>query len=343
MINRMHPWTQLAISCFLLVSLICCSKPKPTEDPGDTQPPASDYEALLTTPSVTYCGDSFTSDLVMKDGTVIGDVIVGNDTKDLYLTYNLKDNWYMTSVESYAGKKSLIPLTASGSPDQSHFPGRMSLNACDQHQKVCFKILLSSLKTDENGQCYTNEQFFIAMRATAKSINSGADCKSGSEVEAWAAPVLINPGNADEWATAFYFCKQDCTPWCAFGQGYWFNKPGVEWCRPDVTFGTLAVLKDSAGALWPAANNEVRKAFFQAASLQLSMFCNNNGRPIPAAIATDYQLVADFLSHLSYAEIKNGTYPAGTDINAIKNAAGNIGRWICANNCNSHEDPTLCQ
>jgi hypothetical protein len=56
-----------------------------------------------------------------------------------------------------------------------------------------------------------NEQYFIAMRATVKQISSATDCTAGTDQPAWGAPFLINPGSANEWANALYYCKQDCT------------------------------------------------------------------------------------------------------------------------------------
>jgi hypothetical protein len=90
-------------------------------------------------------------------------------------------------------------------------------------------VLLSSIFSDNNALCSTNEQFFIAMRASVKQFSNAADCTAGMEQPAWGAPFLINPGNANEWATALYYCKQDCTiptiSWCAYSQGYWFSNP----------------------------------------------------------------------------------------------------------------------
>ena len=114
------------------------------------------------------------------------------------------------------------------------------------------------------------------------------------------------------------------------------------WCQPSVSFGTLTITKDQGKALWPAKTNYVRKAFFQASALQLSMMCNNNGHPIPTSISNDYDLLVTFLSGLSYSDIENGTFPPGTDMDAIKTASGNIGKWICNNNCSLSEDPTSC-
>ena len=183
------------------------------------------------------------------------------------------------------------------------------------------------------------------MRASVKQISSGADCAAGTDQSAWGAPFLINPGNTNEWATAFYYCKQDCTipitPWCAYSQGYWFNNSDVTWCQ-SVKFGPLEITRQDGTSLWPAQNNWVRRAFFQASALQLSMYCTNSGNPIPDSVAGDYNSLETFLSKLSYADIRDRIVPPDTDTTAIQTATGNIGKWICKNHCNSTVDLTAC-
>jgi hypothetical protein len=343
-----HPWKQLIISLCAVLLFVGCYKSKPPKNPDilPAPPPAvSVFEALLTEHGTSYCGSFFTSDLKIKDGTTIGNVEVGNDATYLYLTYNLSGNWYLTGAQSYAGSESMIPVSTSGNPNPELFPGKKALSACTMAQKLTFKIPLAAIEADNSAQCLSNSQYFIAMKATVKQIENGGNCTTGQDEDAWAAPVLINPGNADEWATAFYYCKQDClafTPWCAYGQGYWFVKPNVVWCQSTVKFGNLEVLKDDARALWPAQNNLIKKAFFQASALQLSMMCNNNNQAMPADIADDYDMLVNLFSGLSYTDIQNGTMPANIDVDTIKTATGNIGKWICQNNCNLSEDTTAC-
>ena len=350
MSHRVHPWKQLVVSLCMVIAFAGCHKSKPPKNPESVPPlppVASVYEAIITEHGTSYCGSIFTSDLKIQGGTTIGNVEVSNDATHLFLTYNLSGNWYLTSAQSYAGRESAVPVASNGNPDPSRFPGKKVFSPCDFKQKLTFKIPLSAIEADNNGQCESNAQYFIAMKAAVRRIDNG-DCDAGDDEDAWAAPVLINPGNSDEWATAFYYCKQECggpsapLTWCAYGQGYWFAKPNVVWCQTAVKFGSLEIIKDTARSLWPAQNNIVKKAFFQASALQLSMICNNNSQAIPADIAGDYEILVNFLSGLNLTDIKNGTVPATTDLNAIKTATGNIGKWICQHNCNTVEDPTAC-
>ena len=337
---------QYAVLLLLSLIIFSCKKQKPKEDPPGPAEPPSIYESILTSHSYSFCGSGSTSTLKIKDGTDIGTVTVGNDAFYLYLTYNLSGNWYLGDAHSYAGRESAIPRNSDGNPVYGQFPGKQHLNFCDQKQTFTFRVLLSSIFSDNNALCSTNEQFFIAMRASVKQFSNATDCTAGIEQPAWGAPFLINPGNANEWATALYYCKQDCTiptiSWCAYSQGYWFSNPNLlSWCQ-NVKFGNLEVNKQDGTALWPPQNNLEKRAFFQASALQLSLNCVNSGNPIPTSIASDYNRVETFLSTLTYANLQSGTFPASTDTTGVRAATGNIGRWICNNHCTSIPDPTAC-
>jgi hypothetical protein len=348
-----HPWKQLVLLLCFLSFLLSCKKSHIKDSSESAQPTelTSSYESVTDFHEQFFCGSVFTTELKLEDGTGIGTVDVGNDSRFLILVYHLDDSWYLTDAQCFAGTKNEIPLTGRGNPNQNQFPGKREIPPCDLVQNLEFKVPLEALQS-ETGDCPSNARYFVAMRAGVKKMANSSDCAIGAPVEAWAAPVLINPGDASEWASAFYYCRQQCDPapappaqpsWCAFGQGYWFAKPGVDWCQDHVQFGNLTVAKDAARALWPAQNNVAKKAFFQASALQLSRICNNNNNPLPADIAGDYTTLFNFLSQLSYADVESGTVPQGTDLQAIQTAAGNIGSWICRNNCNPLVDPTVCQ
>jgi hypothetical protein len=340
-------WKQIAVFLFLLIAIFSCKKQKPGEDPSPHEPEEtpSVYESVLNLPAVSFCGSALTSNLEIQDGTDIGTVTVGNDGLYLYLTYNLAGNWYMGEAHSYAGRESLIPRNLDGNPVYKQFPGKQLLNFCDLRQAFSFRVLLSALTVDNNSQCATNEQYYIAMQASVRQFNNAADCITGTDQPAWGAPFLINPNNTNEWATAFYYCKQDCTvpaiSWCAYSQGYWFTNPNSSWCQ-NVIFGNLEVSKQQGISLWPPQNNWVRRALFQGSALQLSMNCINSGNPIPASVVSDYNRVGVFLSTLTFADIQNGTFPLTTDTIGVRTATGNIGRWICNNHCTVYPDPTAC-
>lgn len=133
-------------------------------------------------------------------------------------------------------------------------------------------------------------------------------------------------------------CK---TTWCPYSQGYWFAKPNVEWCNSSVTFvdgpNTLTVSKADGRALWPAQSNTMKKAFFQASALQLSM-CMNGGAPVPASILAEYNWLKNMLARSSAPSIIANIPPAGYNLTDIQIAAGKVGTWISANHCADTDD-----
>lgn len=325
------------------IAIFSCKKQRPGEDPPQPPEAPSVYESILTSHTFSFCGTPYTSNLKIKDGTDIGTVTVGNDSVYLYLTYNLTGNWYLGGIHSYVGREALIPKNIDGNPVYTQFPGKQGLNFCDLRQAFTFRILLSNLTMDNNAQCSTDEQYYIAMRASVKQFSSPADCVAGTEQPAWGAPFLINPGSSNEWATAFYYCKQDCITICAYSQGYWFSNPNpaASWCQ-TVKFGNLEVDELQGDALWPSQNNWIKKAFFQSSALQLSMNCVNTGQPMPTSIVNDYNRLETFLSTLTYADVQNGTFPITTDTTGVRVASSNVGRWICNNHCTTNPDSTAC-
>ena len=337
---------QFAVLLLIIIAIFSCKKQK--ANPGTPAPPPDDttsvYEPLLTLPTVSFCGSALISNLKIQDGTDIGTVTVRNDASYLYLTYNLTGNWYLGDAHSYAGRESLIPRNLDGNPIYAQFPGKKHLNFCDMRQAFSFRVLLSSLTSDNDGLCPTNTSYYIAMRAAVKQFSNSTDCNTGIDQPAWGAPFLINPGNANEWATAFYYCMQDCTTpisWCAYSQGYWFSNLNSSWCQ-NAKFGNLEITKLQGTSLWPAQNNWEKKVLFQASALQLSMNCINSGNAIPSSIISDYNKCKTFLSALTFANIQNETFPSGTDTTGVKAASGNIGRWICYNHCTTNSDPNAC-
>src|SRR6187431_3366567 len=158
-------WKRFAVLALLIIIGIFSCKKRPLDAPpvdSPTETP-SVYESLLNLPTVSFCGSALTSSLKIKDGTDIGTVTVGNDAVYLYLTYNLTGNWYIGDAHSYAGRESLIPRNSDGNPVYGQFPGKQHLNFCDLRQTFTFRILLSSIFSDNNAICSTNEQYFIAM------------------------------------------------------------------------------------------------------------------------------------------------------------------------------------
>ena len=244
-------------------------------------------------PTVSFCGSVLTSHLKIKDGTDIGTVTVGNDAFYLYLTYNLTGNWYIGNAHSYAGRESAIPQKSRWKSGLWAISWQATIKFLCSEANVHFPGPFIFYFLDNNALCSTNEQYFIAMRASVRQFSNATDCTAGTDQAAWGAPFLINPGNSNEWATALYYCKQDCSiptiSWCGYSQGYWFSNPNLSWCQ-NVKFGNL----ESKQAGWSCTlastkQNWVKKSLLPGTAIQLSLNCINSGNPIPTSIANDYR------------------------------------------------------
>lgn len=344
MSHRTWPGKHFLLALTILVAALSCQKPDTEDAPTEVPPTIATFESLFTFPNKTFCGQTFTSPLKVKDGKNIGSVSVANDDLYLYLTYTVEQNWYLVEAQTYAGTESLIPRTGDGSPNHGRFPGKQGMPPCDMKQSFTFRVALSSLSTESKADCA--KRLFIAMRASVRHIANVGACTSGLDEEAWAAPILINPNKHSEWATAFYYCLQDCPPpppaWCAYGQGYWFASGKHPWGN-EVVFGSLAVIEPEGVKMWGTGKRTtLEKAFFQAAALQLSQKNLHPGQEIPATIREQYNLVVAALSGYTTPNDLKGAQLSAEEDKALQDAAGAIGKWICANNCNLVEDPTAC-
>lgn len=346
MIHRTWPGKHLLLALCIMVAALSCQKPDTEEAPTEVPPTIAAFESLFTFPTKAFCGNTFTSKLKIRDGKDVGSVSVSNDDLYLYLTYTLEQNWYLVDVQSYAGTEALIPRTSNGNPNHGRFPGKQGLSPCDMKQSFTFRVALSALSPEEKEDCA--RRFFIAMRASVRHIANVGGCTSGMDEEAWAAPILINPNRKSEWATAFYYCLQDCPPppppVCAYGQGYWFASGKKAWCLP-VTFGGLNVTQQEGHELWskPGKRSTMEKAFFQASALQLTWACFPGNENVPADIKAAYETIKEKLS-TGYSSYHGLNAPLSTpeEEKSIQDATGLIGKWICANKCSALEDPTSC-
>jgi hypothetical protein len=346
MSHRTWAGKQLLLFLSILIIVAACRKHDTEDDTGTEVPPttAAIFESLFTTPTIAPCGSPFGSDLKIKNGSNIGSVSVSNDDAYLYLTYELKGNWYLVEAQSYAGPKALIPKNPVGSPNHAKFPGKQALAPCDLKQQFTFRVPLESLTSESGEQC--DARYFIAMRASIRHIPNATECATGDDEEAWAAPILINPGRQNEWATAFYYCKQDCPPpvdWCAYGQGYWFASGKHGW-GGDVKFGGTDITEAEGLELWAKRGQRsvLQKAFFQATALQLSE--RVSGKPMPDVLKPHYDKIYNALDAIKTDKqlLHNGGMPTGFDEQEIDEAAGFIGKWICAHKCDPANDPTTC-
>jgi hypothetical protein len=119
---------------------------------------------------------------------------------------------------------------------------------------------------------------------------------------------------------------------CTYSQGYWFAKPNAVWCQ-DVVFKNLTVTRIQGRSMWPAKNNILKKAFFQASAIQLNTKCVSQNATLPADVQTAYNYISGMLAAAGLSGIVKETVPAGYDANRIKADTGILSAYIELHHC----------
>jgi hypothetical protein len=350
LMRRNPHWKLFVASLLTLFVFIACEREYTVQE--ITQAPGTSlaYTTLESTDGVNYCGSAYKTPMQIgsKAGSNYGTITVCNDAGYLYLTYTLDatNDFYLKEVQSFVGPKELMPAGQNGNPQIGRFPFKQAFETCGFKKSTTLKIPVGRLDIQNDNALACIDQCFVAMHAAVVQIPNRADCASVTKTEtSWGFGQQLN-GDKGSWAMGFGYCWQnDCTataPWCAMSQGYWFNKPNLNWEPGYVQFGKQEKIYQKEGRdLWPAKDNWMKKAFFQASAIQLSIPLNTNSVD-KSSISAEYKILCDFLSKVTYDDIKDLKVPAGTDINEIQSATGKIGKWICANHCNQSVDPAAC-
>lgn len=260
--------------------------------------------------------------------TQVGTISVNNDAEHLYIKYELDEGYYFNNTKTYVGPSESVPQNGGVIWQQGEFNVQYEYEGAEPTRTVTLKVPLSELSFDEGTDC--PEQLFII-----SSVHITGE-------QAWTSVTTPENHHPNKWASGFTYCVLRCDTWCAMSQGYWFASGKHDWCldsdddgeEADVVFGSLIVQQSEGVALWAQTGTPTvaQKAFFQAAALQLSMHCTNDGDEIPESIRTEYQTLYDFLATLSTAADLANDVPADKKA-AIEAATGAIGDWISENHC----------
>lgn len=145
----------------------------------------------LATPADSSCNPQVTP-LLAGQHTEMGDVVVWNDSVNVYVTYTTYGGWQLVETQLYAGPLSGIPATSKGNPKVGNFPYKMQLDSGTT--SYTFTIPVSDLGGE---QC-------VAIASHAAVIEVGADGEVLQGQTAWGAGTrLTSKGN---WATYFTYC-----------------------------------------------------------------------------------------------------------------------------------------
>ena len=143
-------------------------------------------------PPVTYCGETTTVRLMAGQHIESGNVFVGNDASNIYITYTTQDGWRMTELHLYAGACEALPINNGGNTAPGKFPNKVSFSGSGV-TSYTFTIPLSSLNGCAPDIC-------VAAHAVVNNC--------GQPETAWGEGCRINEkGN---WAMRFNYSIQSC-------------------------------------------------------------------------------------------------------------------------------------
>ncbi|WP_125932446.1 hypothetical protein [Hymenobacter glacialis] len=190
---------------------------------------------------------------------------------------------------------------------------------------------------------------------------SGARNSTDSYTISFSLPGHVGTSTGTAWVKYSTICQPvsvtvpgceivEITSSCSFSQGFYFAKPldnngKVEWPMTSVTVGGTTVTQSEGALLWDRykgkAGNVYARAFFQAASIQLSFASNNYTGPgqydpndaTKGSVSADVALINELLSSINLKSTTAITALPLIDQLALQAAAGRIGAWIGANPC----------
>jgi hypothetical protein len=225
-------------------------------------------------------------------------------------------DWVLPSCIEF-GKVLNAYYTGTWSPDFEEWTPFTPTNVVDPSQTcnggnvIKFNFGTSGSNTSYYAIVLDGTNYSLSNDANAVAIKAGNDCCT-KNIEGVVCDEQI--------------------PTCAWSQGYFFSKPGVIWCGSgSVTFGAYPPVTQQQGTeLWPAQGSVMKKAFFQAATLQLNQCMGNLISP---DLQDEYTFLSDLLAASSLAGITAGTIPAGYNSADIEAAAQAIGTWIAEHHC----------
>lgn len=129
--------------------------------------------------------------LIAGKNYLAGNITVGNDSENLYVTYQAAENWYFTTLHLFVGNYQSIQLN-NGNPAPGQFP--YSVNFNQQTQMYTFVIPISQLENTFG--CFT-----VATHASMYKKNANGQITQTET--AWSGANNF-PGK--NWAKYFNTC-----------------------------------------------------------------------------------------------------------------------------------------
>ncbi len=171
-----------------------------------------DTELSLSEIEDSKCGEGLVKTIYAGQHINVGELLVSNDETNLYVTYKVMGNWFLTESHLYVGPYGDLPLNGGGNPKIGNFPYH---GAHQNMQEYTFTIPLNQIDKDING-C-----FIVAAHGVVKEIVDGKVV--GSET-AWGQGDDEFPGN--RWGWYITYCEEECDENdCLIAASYKIRKP----------------------------------------------------------------------------------------------------------------------
>lgn len=282
---------------------------------------------------VTFCSP-ITVPICAGQHSNIGTITVKTGSDDnVYITYTLKGNWYLTELHLYAGDDAGIPVNSSGNPIPGHFP--------------YIETFLTPYTIQEYTFIVPNQPstFTIAAHASVAKISTGNGNIIILDLQtAWgdgcSGTPITNQGN---WGTKFTYNKGNCEPpeICSKPVHYffdstlngedipWLDVNGIGTSNGNLTIGGYNYTEAEGRAIYKAIDNngmaDSKNGFINAATLRLS--CTNY--PLDANLLLAVSTIDTWLA--TCGKLSPTNLP--TNNQATRDAADYIHSWISSHIC----------
>ena len=181
----------------LMVAAVClfsaCDKNDYMEP--TSQESTSAYLSIKNTSEIVYCGTETIVDFLAGQHHLAGNIIVGNDADNLYVTFSTTEGWMLKATHLYAGACESIPLNKGKNPTIGKFPYKAD-------HSTYVTSFTYSIPLDKLPEC-------MCIATHAEVVKLDADNNIIQSETAWGKGDGMG-GNS--WAMKFDYCKQECVP-----------------------------------------------------------------------------------------------------------------------------------
>ncbi len=138
------------------------------------------------------CGETSVTTLFAGQHIDVGTVTVSNDEINLFITYNVIGNWWLTETHLYVGSEENLPLNGGGNPIIGHFPYHGDHG---QTQNYTFTIPLDNLES-----CFVIASHAVVVKKENGKVTSSETAFGFGE----------NTFSGSRWGWYSNTCKQEC-------------------------------------------------------------------------------------------------------------------------------------